>query len=141
MELSEAGPYLISGVVALITALLTHKRAYKAHKDTVVIDQQKLVNDTYEQVLSQLRLELQRRQEVFDRERSAWLGREEALKNLVEDLKGKVKGLEGQILELKRAEKKVEQNQHKHHADDSRHVDRRSHPRSDGDDSGTDLPI
>lgn len=117
MELTNVGPHAISGLVALVVAWLTHKRANRAHKDTIVIDHQQLINETYQQVMRQMRKELERREEAHRIERHSWKKQELLLKGEIQLLQEKVASLEAELALLKAKEEK-------HVKDATRHNER-----------------
>lgn len=136
MEWSEPLPYVVSGVVTLLTAWLTYRRTSKAHRDSIVIDHQKLVNETYEAVLGQLREELTRKNDAHDLERSEWEEKEARLRDEINELREKVTHLENRVSTLSRREDAVEREVRQHRSDDSDFGRRGSDP-----ESGDDLPI
>lgn len=128
MSLSDIGPY-ISVVAGLFLGWLTHKRANRVHKDTLVIDQQKLVRDTYEQIMKRLNAEMNRRTQAYDSERLAWERREEDLKEQVDNLRELIIQLEREVRRLRDRELKTEVVTKFHVEDDHRHAERREEPR------------
>jgi hypothetical protein len=97
-------PYALSGVVAILTAMLTHRRASRAHKNTVVIDQQTLINATYEKVLSIVNAELLRQTQMHLAEREEWSRTEAALNARIDLMKAEILGLEAKIAGLEQRE-------------------------------------
>jgi hypothetical protein len=97
-------PYALSGVVAALTAMLTHRRATRAHKNTVVIDQQTLINTTYEKVLSIVNAELLRQTQMHLAERAEWAHTEATLNARIDIMKSEILALEEKIAGLERRE-------------------------------------
>lgn len=85
MSPTDIAPYLVSGIVAVITAVLTHRRATKSHSSTVIIDQQTLLNDTYEKVLGIVNEQLSRQNANHENERRDWEMKEVALNMKIEN--------------------------------------------------------
>lgn len=125
MNLAEISPYLLSGVVAVVTALLTHSRAKSAHKSTVVIDQQDLINSTYEKVLAAVDSQLTRQTRVHEEERQGWSRKEKNLLAKIQKLEGEIHNLKVELSALLARETRVEERQINHAKDNERHEERR----------------
>lgn len=94
MDLATIGPYAFPALVALITAVLTHRRSGRAHVDTVEVDRQRLLSETYDQLMHQLR-------EAHREEREAWERLQATLKNEIRVMKEKVRKLEDELAQLR----------------------------------------
>lgn len=108
MTLIDALPYGASVIVGLVTAWYTHRRATKAHKHTVFVDHQDLVNTTYEMVLGQMREEFERRGKAHAHERKNWEQRERVLQKLISDLQDELKALKAEIRQVRERETATE---------------------------------
>jgi hypothetical protein len=99
--LTNAGPYLISTIGAGFAAWLTSKRTKEAQESTALVDQQTLVNNTYETVLKLIREELTRKDSAHTYEREEWERKEEALNRRVNNLEEQVQNLQTELQDLR----------------------------------------
>jgi len=61
---------LVAAIASVIVGVMTHRRTKKAHADTVTVDHTRLIQEGYQDILDQLRSELDRRKESEDKLRT-----------------------------------------------------------------------
>ena len=102
MEFLQHGGAVLTSIIAAFTSLLlgvlTHVRAKAAHKDEVAVDRAKMIQDAYQEILNELRGELDRRTKLQDQMRARITQLEE---QLIEEI-GKREQLEQRLQDIER---------------------------------------
>jgi len=70
---------LVAAIASVIVGVMTHRRTKKAHDDTVTVDHTRLIQEGYQDILDQLREELDRRKESENNLRTKLEGLEREL--------------------------------------------------------------
>ena len=87
---------VVAAIGSIAVAIMTHRRAKKAHKDTITVDHTRLIQEGYQDILDQLRAELDRRKASEERLRT----RLESLEKEIEHEIGVRKELQRTVQEL-----------------------------------------
>jgi methionyl-tRNA synthetase len=99
--LNSPSQYLITVVIAGITAILTHWRTRREHNDNVLEKQQNLLNNTHELITAQIHAELGRASLAHSKEREEWYAEEERLRQQIVALAQRVTELEDELRRIR----------------------------------------